>query len=105
VNLLANLPRESATSQRLRGVDPGDDWTTETHLLAVVANALLVGNWQRQGRKGAPRPKLIEPPGSKGDVERFGGESLPPEQVDAILAARYTTPPAPPLEEVTDDDS
>ena len=67
-----------------------------------MANALLIANWQRQGRKGAPRPKLIDPPGGQADnSEHFGGEALPPEEIDRILAARYTTTP----EEVTDDGS
>lgn len=65
-----------------------DDWSLEAHLLAVVADQLAVGNWQRQGKKGAPRPKPISPfardrkaPERSGDT---GGRTQ--KEIDDILA-------------------
>lgn len=88
--LLEHLPPESATAARLGGELPGRQWSRTDHLLATVVDVLQVGNWQRQGKKGAPRPAPVKRPGLTPNEEHFGGEAMAPEEVDAILAARYT---------------
>lgn len=87
VALINHLPPESATVAALHG----PQWTRMEHLLASVVDVLQAANWQRQGRKGAPRPKPIRRPGVDRGEERYGGESMTPEEVDAVLASRYRT--------------
>lgn len=37
-------------------------WTNEAHLLALVADAIQFGNWQRVGDENATKPKPIPRP-------------------------------------------
>ena len=70
----------------------GDDWSRSDHLLAVIADLLGMANWQRQGKKGAARPKPISPLNQQQkDARQFGntaGRSA--EEVMAELH-RYRT--------------
>lgn len=64
----------------------GDDWTLDQHLLAVLADRVGTGNWQRQGKAGAKRPEPISPLAKRARAERVGhagGRS--PEEVRALL--------------------
>ncbi len=83
--LLQHLPPESATHTALLG----PQWTRTDHLLATVVDVLAIANWQRQGKKGAPRPKPVRRPGVGPQEERFGGEAMSTDEVEAALAARY----------------
>lgn len=66
--LLRHLPPESATARLLRG----GDGTTTNELLATVAYAVNVGNWQRGGGKG-PKPKPLRLNGEEDpDGQRLG---------------------------------
>lgn len=53
-------PRTSALARTLLGEAAG--WGVEAHLLATAVDALAAGNWQRSGKKGAPRPKPVPRP-------------------------------------------
>lgn len=71
----------------------GDDWTLDQHLLAIIADAARVANWQRSksGRFASRRPKPISPFASRKDsktVGNAGGRS--PEQMAALLQAFKT---------------
>lgn len=87
VALLNHLPPESATVAALHG----PQWTRVEYLLASVVDVLAAANWQRQGKKGAPRPKPLPRPGVESGDQHLGGEAMSPEEVDAILASRYVT--------------
>ncbi len=70
----------------------GDDWSLEAHLLAVAVDRLGVANWQRQGKKGSPRPKPVSPLAKPRDTGQVTGraEGHTPEEVIARLR-RYQT--------------
>lgn len=46
-------------------------------LLAVVADLLAAANWQRQGKKSAPKPKRIKRPGVNNDDKKYGRAPIP----------------------------
>lgn len=56
--------------------DVGDGWTVTDHLVALVADTLAVANWQRQGKRNAPRPKPLPRPGMKED-RVYGSDPIP----------------------------
>lgn len=70
------LPHDSAFGRSLRGEDA--EWGLAEHLLAGIHDLLAAGNWQRAGKKGAPRPKPLPRPGlDQGRSEkRFGTASM-----------------------------
>jgi hypothetical protein len=89
VALLEHLPADSATVATRAGRRPGETWTRAEYLLAAAVDVLAVANWQRQGKKGAPRPKPLPRPGLETGDQHLGGEAMAPEEIDAILASRY----------------
>jgi hypothetical protein len=73
--LVRHLPRDSVAVHRTAG--DAALWGTVEHLLAEVIDLLANANWQRQGRKGAPRPKRLPRPGqANANEKRFGTESV-----------------------------
>lgn len=68
------ITREAPPSSALRRAQTGG-WGITEYLLAVVADELAIANWQRQGKRGAPRPKPIPRPGQTGEV--FGSDPIP----------------------------
>lgn len=58
----------------------GDMWSITEQLLAVVANALHVANWQRAGKGTKPKPIL--PPQAKKESQTFGRDPIPISQFD-----------------------
>ncbi|HTF54482.1 MAG TPA: hypothetical protein VK735_44170 [Pseudonocardia sp.] len=58
--LVEHLPQDSATIAKAKGGPKHRVWTSEAHLLALIANLLHVSNRQRAG-KSARKP-LITPP-------------------------------------------
>jgi len=71
--MAVNLPREGAVAAAL---DPEGKrwWTTDTYLLAHIADLLARANWQRAGR--GPKPKPIPRPGQGPEVEVIQGDSV-----------------------------
>lgn len=59
-------------------------WSTTDYLLAVVADALAIGNWQRSGGKG-PRPKPITRPGK--ETGKRMGKARPLHEAKRVLEA------------------
>jgi len=55
-------------------------WSTSEQLLAVIANALHMANWQRAGK--GPKPKQILPPQAKQQSQTFGKDPIPISQFD-----------------------
>jgi hypothetical protein len=64
-------------------------WGLVEHLLAAAVDALNGANWQRAGRRGAPRPKPVQRPGVAGvDRQEFKGESVSLDEMKARFAER-----------------
>lgn len=69
--VIKNLPQGSALHRAINGTDAL--WGLPEHLLATIADALHMGNWQRGGGKGR-RPKPISRPGNeRKKVTKIGG--------------------------------
>lgn len=92
--LFAALPADSLTMSELVKAAPKkpqsgstdmSGWTLDQQLLAMVANLVAGGNWQRGGGKGA-KPDLFG--GSKNERVGGGESPLTPEEKAAALAAR-----------------
>ncbi|ALY08861.1 tail assembly chaperone [Arthrobacter phage Galaxy] len=69
-----------------RALDPEmDAWTSGAvvpWLLATVVDLLAGANWQRAGKKSAPKPKPIPRPGSKSEGTRYGSKPIPVADFD-----------------------
>lgn len=69
----------------------GDDWTLDQHLLALVVDRLSTANWQRQGKRGAARPKPVSPLAQDKAGEKAGDTSgRDPDEVKRQLHAYRT---------------
>lgn len=58
----------------------GPAWSIEAQLTAIVADHLAVANWQRAGRKSAPKPKRIPRPWEKPKSTILGKGAIPISQ-------------------------
>lgn len=64
----------------------GDGWTLDQHLLAIIADRVGLGNWQRQGKKGAKRPPPLSPLAKRTSSQRVGrSKGRDPDTVKALL--------------------
>ena len=71
------------TSALYRALHPDEAlWGLSDHLLAVIADAVIAGNWMqsRDGQKNRNRPKPIQRPGVEQD-KKYGGKA---ESIDTI---------------------
>jgi len=68
--IVKHLGPESATVRDALPEKAG--WGLTEQLLAALVDAIQIGNWQRQGKAHAPRPKPIPRPGVK-DTSRVIG--------------------------------
>lgn len=82
---LNQLPADSAFH---RSVDPeGAGWSTDTYLLAHIADSVAGANWQRSGK--GKRPKPIPRPHAKSGAQQWGNaKGLDPAIVRARLDAK-----------------
>jgi len=67
------LDSKSALSNEVHG----PSWSIEAQLLAIIADALGMANWQRAGRKSAPKPKRIPRPWEKPKSTNLGKDAIP----------------------------
>ena len=72
--------RSSALSVELNDGEPL--WTVTDYLLAAAVDQLAAANWQRQGKKSAPKPKPIPRPGSKAAGTTYGSAPIPVADFD-----------------------
>lgn len=86
--LLRYLPDDSATARAQHGTQ---GWTVDTYLLAMIADHLAAANWQRAGKKNAPKPERLPRPGvedQRKQTRRFGTKSFTVDEMRRRLAAR-----------------
>lgn len=81
--LIGQLPREAATTLSVHG--DVVRWGAVEHLLASVVDLLAAGNWQRGGKKHAPRPKPVRRPGIERDGERKFGTARSVREMRRLL--------------------
>lgn len=87
------LPATSAFGRSVHG--EAATWDTADHLLAVIADAVQVGNWQRSGRKRR-KPQPIPRPGQDGKQRKkfgTGRRSIDEAQAFFTRINRATDPP------------
>lgn len=75
---------QPATSALHRAMNPEESpWGLSEHLLAVLADAVIAGNWMqsKDGQKNRNRPKPIPRPGVVPEHKKFGGKA---ESIDTI---------------------
>jgi hypothetical protein len=80
------IQQQPVTSALTRSQNPDDfGWFRQEQLLALIADHLAAGNWQRGGGKKSkmPYPKPIERPGTR--PTRFGKDPIPLDDMAAWL--------------------
>lgn len=55
----------------------GPRWSIEAQLMAEVYDVLAAANWQRAGRKSAPKPKRLPRPWEKVKATVLGSKPIP----------------------------
>lgn len=73
--ILTHLPTSSAYVRERNGGQPV--WTITDYLLAAAVDALQAGNWQRSGKRNAPKPKPVPRPGQAPVGEKYGSDPIP----------------------------
>lgn len=68
----------SALSRELHG----PTWSVDAQINALIADALAIANWQRAGRKTAPKPKPLPRPWDKPKTTSLGKGPIPLSQFD-----------------------
>lgn len=66
----------SATYESVNGVM----WSVEAQLVAALVDLTQIANWQRAGKKSAPKPKPIERPWQKPKSQTIGRDPIPISQ-------------------------
>ena len=68
-------------------------WNLSEHLLAVIADAVIAGNWMqsKDGQRNRNRPKPIPRPGVEPENKRFGGKAESMETIRDWLGWDATT--------------
>jgi hypothetical protein len=86
---IENLPQDSAF-KRKHASKTGAEWTLDQHLMAMMVDLLARGNWQRQGKKHAQKPKPIPRPGKRSSVNIVHGnvKGLDPRKVREFLESK-----------------
>jgi len=86
-DLYVVIHRAGPSSALMREVQPElSAWASGLVLADLMAHAvdLLAGaNWQRGGKRTAPKPKPIPRPGRKSEAQRYGSDPIPVSDFDA----------------------
>jgi hypothetical protein len=83
--IVTYLPKDSALVRSIHG--EALLWDIQNQLLATIADALRIANWQRAGGKRSERPQPIPRPGIE-KPKKYGGEAVSIEEMAARLARR-----------------
>jgi hypothetical protein len=85
-DLFVVIHRAGPTSALMREVQPElSAWASGfvlADLLAHAVDLLAGGNWQRAGKKTAPKPKPIPRPGKKVEAQKYGSKPIPVKDFD-----------------------
>lgn len=73
-------------------VDGHTRWTVAEQLLAVIVDVLEWANWQRLGKRSAPKPKRVPRPWEKSASKKYGKDPIPASQFDAWWESRSSKP-------------
>lgn len=76
--IVRNAPRDSAL---YRALNPDHEWTLTDLLLAEVADAVRVANWQRGSAKRHEYPKPIPRPGVEPQSATYGKGAIPIDEM------------------------
>jgi len=55
----------------------GPRWSITDQLLALIYDVLNIGNWQRAGKRSAPKPKPLLRPWQKAKSTSLGSDPIP----------------------------
>jgi len=64
----------TATCDAVQGAE---HWTVTDQLLATIYDVLQHANWQRLGKRSAPKPKRLPRPWEKTRVRKLGSDPIP----------------------------
>ena len=85
-DLLVIVQQAPPSSAIARALEPDlSAWVSGrvlSDLVATVADLLAAGNWQRQGKRSAPRPKRIKRPGQDNGEQKYGRAPIPVKDFD-----------------------
>lgn len=94
VVIVKQSPRDSALVRELIG--ESHDWDLRNQLLAAIADASHVANWQRAEGKKKDMPKPIPRPGVE-PIRQYGGQAVSIEEMrDRLERRRLHAVPDPP---------
>jgi hypothetical protein len=83
-DLLVIVRRSSPGSDLARELNGGEPpWGVTDYLLAAVVDLLANANWQRQGKKSAPKPRPIKRPGQTVEGQKYGSKPIAIRDFDA----------------------
>jgi hypothetical protein len=81
-DLLVVIRQSSPESALFRALNPKDfQWGLSELLLAEIADAANVANWQRGGGKRRDYPKPIPRPGVEPDEQKYGAKPIPIDEM------------------------
>lgn len=72
VRRFSALP-DTATARAVHG----EHWSVTDQLLAATVDLLGAGNWQRAGKKSAPKPKPLQRPWERPKGRKLGAKPIP----------------------------
>lgn len=85
-DLYVVVHRSGPGSALIRELEPQRAaWASGAVLADLAAHAvdlLAQGNWQRQGKKSAPKPKPVPRPGKEPQGQKYGSEPIPVKDFD-----------------------
>lgn len=83
--LVHYLPADAATVRAVGG--PQFEWSTSDYLLASVVDAVRAGNWQRGGKRNAPKPQPLPRPGDSRGRQMGGKRKFSTAQMDRLMSS------------------
>ena len=81
--IVREAPNRSAL---VRAIDPESAaWSHTDYLLALVFDAVQIGNWHRAGSPAGYRPEPLERPGVERPNKKYGSEAVGMAEMDKFL--------------------
>lgn len=89
-DLFAVIRQAPRTSALFRAMNPDHDWDLAALLIAEVADAVRVANWQRGSGKRKDYPKPIPRPGIEPESTTYGKGAIPLDDMAEWLGWTHT---------------